>query len=68
MTFRKDFFKELDDNVDGDVYFAAKSSLKPKGIGTIWLKVPGFLDFLLQNVLYPLELQGNLLSLVQIRQ
>ena len=37
-------------------------------MGTIQLKMPGFPDFLLKNVLYLPELQRILLSLVQIRQ
>jgi transposase InsO family protein/adenylate kinase family enzyme len=68
MTFRRDFFEDFDDNVDGVVYFADRSSLKPSGMGTIRLKLPGLPDFLLHNVLYLPELQRNLLSLVHIRQ
>jgi hypothetical protein len=68
MTFRRDFFKNFDDNVDGVVYFADRSSLKPSRMGTIRLKLPGLLNFLLHNVLYLLELQRNMLSLVHIRQ
>ena len=51
MTFRKYCFEEMNDNVDGIVYFAKKYSLKPKGNGSISLKLLGFLNFLLQNVL-----------------
>jgi hypothetical protein len=29
MTFRRDLFKDFNDNVDGVVYFADRSSLKP---------------------------------------
>jgi hypothetical protein len=66
MTFQRDFFKDFDDNVDGVVYFADRSSLKPSIMGTIRLK---FLpNFLLHNVLYLPELQRILLSLVHIRQ
>ena len=68
MTFRKYYFEELNETINGIVYFADKSSLKPKGMGTIWLKMPGFSDFLLNNVLYLPELQRSLLPLVQIRQ
>jgi hypothetical protein len=68
MTFQRDFFEECYDNVDGVVYFADKSSLKPSGMGTIRLKLPELPDFLLHNVLYLLELQRNLLSLVHIRK
>ena len=42
MTFRKDYFEELNESIDGIVYFADKSSIKPKGMGTIRLKMPGF--------------------------
>ena len=52
VTFRKDCFEELNETINGIVYFADKSSLKPKGMGTIWLKMSGFPDFLLKNVLY----------------
>jgi hypothetical protein len=68
MKFRRDFFEDFDDNVDGVVYFANRSILKPSGMGTIRLKLPGLPDFLLHNVLYLPELQRNLLSLVHIRQ
>jgi hypothetical protein len=68
MTFQRDFFEDFNDNVDGIVYFADKSSLKPSGMGTIRLKLPGLPDFLLHNVLYLPELQRNLLSLVHIQQ
>jgi hypothetical protein len=64
--FQRDFFEELNDNVEGVVNFADGSSLKPMGIGTIKLKLPGFLDFLLHDVLYLPELWRNLLSLVHI--
>jgi hypothetical protein len=57
----------FDDNVDGVVYFIDIESLKPLIMGTIMLKFPGLPDFLLHNVLYLLELQRNLLSLVHIR-
>jgi hypothetical protein len=56
MTFRIDFFEDFNDNVDGIVYFADKSSLKLSRIGTIKLKLPRFPDFLLDDVLYLLEL------------
>ena len=35
MTFRKDCFEELNEKIDGIVYFADNSSIKPKGMGTI---------------------------------
>jgi hypothetical protein len=50
------------------VYFADKSNLKPSGMGTIRLKLLGFPDFLLHNVLYLPEMKRSLLSLVHIRQ
>ena len=37
-------------------------------MGTIRLKIPGFPDFLLKNVLYLPELQRSLFSLVDIRK
>jgi len=68
MNFRRDFFEEFTDNVDGAVYFVDKSKLKPSRCGTIRLKLPGILGFLLQDVLYLLELRRNLLFLVHIHQ
>eukprot|EP00253_Pinus_taeda_P021319 PITA_21319 len=68
MTHRKDFFEDLTDNVDGVVYFADQSKIKPSGLGTIRLKLPGLSDFLLDHVLYLPQLKRNLLSLVHIRQ
>ena len=68
MTHRKDFFEDFTDNVDGVVYFADQSKIKPSGLGTIRLKLPGLLDFLLDHVLYLPQLKRNLLSLVHIRQ
>ena len=68
MTFRKDCFEELNETIDGIVYFENKSSIKPKGMGTIRLKIPGFPDFLLKNVLYLPELQRSLLSMVEIQK
>eukprot|EP00253_Pinus_taeda_P028394 PITA_28394 len=68
MTDRKDFFEDFTDNVDGVVYFADQSKIKPSGLGTIRLKLPGLSDFLLDHVLYLPQLKRNLLSLVHIRQ
>eukprot|EP00253_Pinus_taeda_P014473 PITA_14473 len=67
MTHRKDFFEDFTDNVDV-VYFADQSKIKPSGLGTIRLKLPGLSDFLLDHVLYLPQLKRNLLSLVHIRQ
>jgi len=52
MTHRKDFFEDFTDNVDGAVYFADQSKIKPSRLGTIRLKLPGLPDFLLHHVLY----------------
>ena len=66
MTHRKDFFEDFTDNVDGVVYFVYYSKIKPSGLGTIRLKLPGLLDFLLHHVLYLPQLKRTLLSLVHI--
>jgi len=66
MNFRRDFFEEFTDNVDGVAYFTNKSKLKPSGLGTIRLKLPGLPYFLLHHVLYLPQLRRNLLSLVHI--
>eukprot|EP00253_Pinus_taeda_P014404 PITA_14404 len=68
MTFRRDFFEEFTDNVDGIVHFADKSKLKPSGLGTVRLKLLGLPDFLLHDLLYLPTLRRNLLSLVHIHQ
>eukprot|EP00253_Pinus_taeda_P016865 PITA_16865 len=68
MTHRIDFFEDFTDNVDGVVYFADQSKIKPSGLGTIRLKLPRLSDCLLDHVLYLPQLKRNLLSLVQIRQ
>ena len=51
MEFRKDFFEEFTDKVDGAVYFADKSKLNPSGLGTIRLKLAGLPDHILHEVL-----------------
>jgi hypothetical protein len=66
MIFQRYFFEELNDNVEGVVYFADRSNLKLAGNGIIRLKFPGFLGFLLHDVLYLLHLWRNLLSLLHI--
>ena len=68
MNFRKYFFEEFNDKVDGAVYFVGKCKLKPSGLGTIKIKFLGLPDHLLHEVLYLPELRRNLLSLVHIRQ
>ena len=47
MTFQREFFEEMNTNIDGAVYFANKSSIKPLGIGTMRLKLPGLPDMIL---------------------
>jgi hypothetical protein len=56
MNFQRQLFEELNENVEGVVYFNDRSSLKPMGIGTMRFKFPGFVNFLLHDVLYLLEL------------
>ena len=56
MNFRKYFFEEINEIENGIVYFIDKFSLKPRGIVSIRLKLFGFLDFVLKNVLYLPEL------------
>jgi transposase InsO family protein len=68
MTFRKYFFETFNDQIDGVVYFADKSQLKPSGIGSVRLKLPGFVDYILHDVIYLPQLKRNLMSLVHIRQ
>ena len=68
MTFRRDFFEEFSDNVDGAVYFVDKSKLKPSELGTIKIKLAGLPDFLLHDVIYLLYLWKKFLSLVHIHQ
>eukprot|EP00253_Pinus_taeda_P014343 PITA_14343 len=68
MTFTRDFFEEFTDNVDGAIYFAHISKLKPSGLDTMRLKLLGLPDFLLHDVLYLPQLRRNLMSLVHIRQ
>eukprot|EP00253_Pinus_taeda_P017226 PITA_17226 len=68
MTHRKYFFEEFTDNVDGAVYFADQSKIKPSGLGTIKLKLASLPDFLLHHVLYLPQLKRKLLSLVHIHR
>eukprot|EP00253_Pinus_taeda_P027872 PITA_27872 len=68
MTHRKYFFEDFTDNVDGIVYFADQSKIKPSILGTIRLKLPSLPDFLLDHVLYLPQLKRKLFSLVHIRQ
>eukprot|EP00253_Pinus_taeda_P014442 PITA_14442 len=66
MTHRIFFFEDFIDNVDGAVYFADQSKMKPSGLCSIRLKLPGLPNFLLHHVLYLPQLKRNLLSLVHI--
>jgi len=52
MTFQRDLFEDFNDNVDGVVYFAYTSSLKPLRIGLVGIKFLGFPYFNLHDVLY----------------
>jgi hypothetical protein len=52
MSFQGYLFAELNDNVEGEICFVYRSSLKHMGIGTVGLKLSGFLDFVLKYVLY----------------
>ena len=45
MTFRRDLFEQLSDNIDGVVYFVDNSQIKPSGIGSIHLKIPRLSDY-----------------------
>lgn len=64
MIVQRGYFEDFSNHVDGIVYFADKSSLKPSRIGTVRLKLPKFLYFILHEVHYLPELQRSLLSLV----
>jgi len=59
MKFQRDFFEELNENVDGLVSFVDGSNLKPMGIGTTKLKLHRYPNILLHDVLYLSELVGN---------
>lgn len=52
MTFKRYFFETFSDDIDGVIYFAHKSQIKPSGIGSIRLKILNFADYVLQDVLY----------------
>jgi len=65
MTHRKYFFEDFTDNVDGAVYFADQSKLKPSGLGTITLKLHGLPDFILHHVLYLAQLLFSLAHICQ---
>lgn len=47
MTFKRDFFETFSDDIDGVIYFADKSQIKPFRIGSIRLKIPNFEDCVL---------------------
>jgi hypothetical protein len=56
MTFHRDLFEYLNDNVDGIVYFSYTSSLKPLRISIVRHKFLGFPYFNLHYVPYLPEL------------
>ncbi len=62
MTLRRDLFEQLSDNIDGVVYFADKFQIKPSGIGSIQLKIPGLSDYTLNDVFYIPQFQRNVFS------
>jgi hypothetical protein len=68
MTFIKYFFETFNDQIDGVVYFADKSQLKPSGIGSVRLKLPIYVDYILHDILYLPQLKRNVLSLIHIRK
>lgn len=67
-TFRIALFETLSNPIDGVVYFADKSQVKPLGIGSIHLKIPGISYYILNDVLYIPQFQRNLISVIQIRK
>ena len=68
MTFQKEFFEELSDNVDREVYFTNKSSLKPSGLNIINFKFPELLEFILHEGIYLPKLWRSMLPLIHIHQ
>lgn len=68
MSFLWEFFEELSKEIDGEVYFVYRSMIKPSGIGTIQLKLLGFVDFIIWDILYLPKLKRHLLSLVLVCQ
>lgn len=68
MNFRRYFFEEVTDNVDGASYFTDKSKLKPSRLGTINLKLPSPPYFVLHDVIYLPDMRRNLQYLVHIHQ
>ena len=52
MTFRRGFFETFSDDIDGVIYFADKSQIKPFGIGCIRLKTLNLTNYVLHDVLY----------------
>ena len=68
LTFRKHIFDTFSDQIYGVVHSEDKSRLKPSGIGFVRIKLSGFVDYILSDVLYVPQLKRNLISLVQIIQ
>ena len=52
MTFIKDLFETFNDQIDGVVYFVDKSQLKLLRVGSVRLKLLGYVDYILHDVLY----------------
>ena len=61
MTFRRDCFETFSNHINGIVYFAHKSQLKPSGIRSIRLCLQGLVDYILTDVLYIPQLKRNLM-------
>lgn len=68
MTFRWDFFETYSDDINGVIYFADKSQIRPSRIGSIHLKIPNLPNYVLHDVLYIPQFEWNLMSLIHISQ
>jgi hypothetical protein len=66
MTFRRNCFETFSNQIDGIVHFSDKSKLKPSGIGSIRLRLPGLVDYIFHDVLYIPQLKINMISLIHI--
>ncbi|CAA7062683.1 unnamed protein product [Microthlaspi erraticum] len=63
MTYKREWFEDLDEEAAGSVRMGNKTVSKVKGVGTIRLKNEAGLSVLLTNVRYIPEMDRNLLSL-----
>jgi len=52
MTFRRYFLETYIDDINGVIYFANKSQIKPSGIGSIHLKILNLPNYVLHDVPY----------------